>query len=143
MKKLIPLLLTISLLVVSFPVFSQRSMGAIKWSLNFDLDATVRCVGSGTTTIPATPIDGDQLIISLDPDGTDVLLQMSDSANLKPTVITAASAHWHLKPGQEIVFDKIPASASQSTWDARHIFAVGSGKLRVKTISTRSNVTPS
>lgn len=139
MKKTFFLALVVAL---ALPLAAQKKMAAITFRLNFDLDGTVRCLGSGTTTVPASAIEGDMIIVSLDSDGTEALVEMSENG-AKPSAIDSDSANWKLSPGQEIVFTKPTGSAENAKWDLRQFFAVGTGKLRIKVIGTANNITPS
>jgi hypothetical protein len=107
-------------------------------------DATVRCLATGTTTVPSTPVDADQLVIMVDPDAAvtgNVLIQFTNDSNVKPATITSSTAHYVLQQGDSVVLSD-PRRAYK--WDARHLFAVGpSGAVvRVLRQTYRSNATP-
>ena len=125
-----------------YPLAAQKKMAAITFRLNIDLDATVRCLGSGDTSVPAAAIEGDMIIVSLDSDGTEALIEMTEDG-AKPATIDDDSANWKLTGGQEIVFTKPTGGAENAKWDLRQLFAVGTGKLRIKVIGTANNTTPS
>lgn len=131
------------LLVLSISVFAlQVKMPAPVFDIVFDLDGTVRCLGSGTTTVPATRKEGRPIIISLDNTaGTEyAYIRSTDSLGKKPTAITSSNAQWVLMPGSQLELKQISNDPSKP--DARHYFATGSGKIRVVGYDIIDNVVP-
>lgn len=137
--------MSLSGLILRNDVQAQKKMPAISTSVIIDLDGTVRNLGSGTTSISATPQEGLQIIVSLDSSvGTEyALVQMTASDGTKPATITTSTAQWYITGGQEIVFNTPSGQSENAKWDLRQLFAVGSGKLRVKVVNLATNTTPS
>ena len=144
MKHLKPILLAL-VLTASFattPATSQKEMVGIVFSVNFDLDATVRCLGSGTTVVPTVPKEGRTIVISLDnTTGSETaLIQQTDPTGDIPATIDTSTAHWSLIAGQELVLNQTAGDTAKP--DARQFYAVGTGKIRVKCWDVTTNFQP-
>lgn len=134
----------LALFLLTVGVLAQTLMPAYQPAIVTNADATVRCLATGTTTVPTKPMTADTLVVQVDPDSsitTPVLLQMTNDGNTKPTSITTSTAHCLLYPGDVL---PLTDAGRRYAWDARHLFVVGpSGAVvRLLRVNYRTNTTP-
>jgi len=134
----------VSYFYLTKPSAAQTIMPSLSAPILTNVDSTVRCLASGTTTVPASPVGAQQLVIQVDPNSGitgNILIQFTDDNSAKPSSITTSTAHYVLSQGDSIT---LTDERKAYQWDARHLFAVGpSGAVvRLLRVGYRANTTP-